>query len=133
MQQQLDEVLNGAKKEYSLQEIVDAIKGDATDYSDTPGEHMSLHIEYRPRTLTFIYMDSEPDVEKYRCNYGLVINQDGTVHSVKIDGTELNKNQIMNGFHGSEKLLFQAYATKATLVGYQDEDEIDTSYDNEED
>lgn len=134
IKESLEEMLTDVKKEYKLSELIEEMKEDAREYNDDhAGQEISLHVDPDRSILSFIYFDPSEDQEKYECKYRLVLNKDGAMNSINIDGRKFDNKLIMGGLRGFEETLFKIYSTGAKIIidennvnleyGYGDEDE----------
>lgn len=131
----MDEMLGGAKQEYRLSELIEKMKGEATEYGDVKDSEISLHIKRSGMMLWFIDFDPEEDKERHECRYKISIcepkdGKRGKVNTVEIRDKKLDNNAIMGGLYGLEAVLFQMFTTGGNLI--VDEDDVDMEYPSED-
>jgi hypothetical protein len=128
----MDKMLADIKPEYTLSEIIEALReaeGDSKDY----GDRMSLFIEPSQYNTTRIYLDDDSVREKYACKYHIAIHTDTKdIWNVKADDRDFSKNNELGALFGVEELLFKIYATGAKLIIDRDEDDYDLMYKDED-
>lgn len=113
-----EEMLSDVKEEYTLSEIIEKLKGE--DYRDEweydEGDKITLIIENRSSGYKHIYLSEEEEEEEYSCDYQIDINKEGKPYSIKLKGNEIDKNKILGGLYGLDKLLFKIYAHGSKII-----------------
>lgn len=129
LSEELENLLGtGEPPTLKLSELMNMVKGDEPD-EDRWGENASFYCDNEFSTLCFIYMDEEPDKEKYECDIKVTVYPDtGEIKNVRIDGSEFDNRLIMGGLSGVDKELFKLYTMKGTLE--LDCDHVDTYYED---
>ncbi|PWW06301.1 hypothetical protein DFQ01_103203 [Paenibacillus cellulosilyticus] len=120
------------KKEWKLSEIIEKMKSEENEDHEKDGESISFHYDDSFSLGIHVYFDPEGNESKYGCKYTFYISRDeknknvGRLNTLNIGGKELTNKQILNGFYGFDKFLFQLYATGATIIA--DHDYVDEAY-----
>ena len=65
-----------------------------------------------------IYLSEEEPYgkSKYDYDYQIDINREGKPYSIKLKGKEIDKNKILGGLYGLDKLLFKIYASGSKII-----------------
>lgn len=118
IKENLNELLSDIKPEYTLSELVEACKGEdcKEEWEHDEGDCIALIIDGNEDGYKHIYLDVDENTSKYSCDYQLDLDKDGKVYSVKLKGKELNKDKILGGLYGLDKLLFKIYSSGAKVV-----------------
>lgn len=118
IKENLKEMLSDIKEEYTLSEIVQACKEEdcKEEWEHDEGDCITLVINGKEDGYKHIYLDVEKDEYNYSCDYRINLDKDGKVYSVKLKGEEINKDKILGGFYGLERLLFKIYSSNAKVV-----------------
>lgn len=138
IKESMNEMLKDTKDEYTLTEIIKALKGESykEEYEFDYDEKIELIIEDGGCGYRHIYMDEEEKDRKYECDYQINLDKEGKPYSIKLKGDEINTKKIMGGLYGLDKLLFKIYSSGAKIVldqGECDEDyEYETYYTHED-
>lgn len=124
------------KKEWKLSEIIEKMKNEENSDNDKAGDSISFHYDDSFSLGIHVYFDPEENERQYGCKYFFYISRDeknknsGHISSLKIDNKELTNKQILNGFYGFDKFLFQLYATGATIIADHGNVDEDYGYDD---
>jgi len=118
MKRQMDEFLGKLLEEppetIKLSELMeDLVKSHTEDSYENGWEYPTLIIE-EDGSFVHIYIDKEPNKEKYLCDYRLMIFK-GRVSNVAIEQRDAKKTLFVGRFHGFEQKLFQLYAAKTNI------------------
>ena len=129
----LDEMLIDYKEEYTLSEIIEKFK-EHTDKEDFDSDDKIGLIIQDSCGYKHIYINETHLDYKHQYEYRISINREGKAYSIKIKNQEIDKNKIMEGLYGFEKLLFRIYASgaKIALDKGTDPDEYDLYYSDED-
>jgi ribosomal protein S3AE len=140
IREHIQEILGTAKEEYKLSELIEEMMGyEGEEYlSDLEyGEYheISLHVnssylssKVEKPWITYIYFDPRSNCAPYDCKYRLVLDENGIVDSVRVEGVKFDNTIIMSGLYGLEKTLFQMYTRGAKLII----DDVETEFCNPE-
>jgi len=131
MRKQMDEflgkLLEEPPKTIKLSELMkDLVDGHTEESYENRWEWPTLIIENDGR-FAHVYIDKQPDREKYQCDYRIMI-YDGRVSNVAIDGRNAEKTTFIGRFYGFEQKLFQLYAAKTNIDIDIDDGEIGYPY-----
>ncbi|MGA4713098.1 hypothetical protein [Bacillus safensis] len=137
----IDALLDSAKSEYSLSELVKemAKEVDTDDFGYDEYHEMTMIIDDTFSLSKIIYLDSENDKEKYDCKYKFWVNKEtGKISNIQIkenrshsrDVNEFDARAIMRGFRGLEEILFKMYARGSKLI--VDEENVELEITNTE-
>jgi hypothetical protein len=131
IKESMNEMLSDVKKEYTLTEIIEALKGESCkeEYEYDYDEKIELIIEDAGSGYKHIYMDVEEKGGKYECDYQISLDKEGKPYSIKLKGDEINTKKIMGGLYGLDKLLFKIYSSGAKIVLNQGECSEDYEYE----
>lgn len=128
LQELLDEILKPAEIELKLSELI----AHFIEYFDlhengSTGE-ISLHVETSDYGSIWISFDREPNLEKYRCEYRLLVGEDGVVSSGSIESRKFDKAKpiFFGEQYGFARRLLNLHAAGTKLI--IDEDACVTSY-----
>lgn len=127
-----EEMLIDTKDTYNLSEIIEKLKDEEYKYKDEydfdENDTISLFIE-KSGSFTHIYIDTEEKDYKYECVYQIDLNEEKP-YSIKLKGNEIDKNKILGGLYGLDRLLFKIYAhgSKIVLDNGTDPEDYDIYY-----
>lgn len=131
LKEELDDMLTIKCQDVNLSELIEKFKEEELEFDDDlRGQEISFHVD-RKYNWTYVSFDKKPNKGEYQCEYRLVVKEDGTIFSVKMDDKELSKGVIMGALRGIERELFKLYASGSKLI--IDEDDVDTYYGECED
>jgi hypothetical protein len=128
IRERIQEILGTGRKEYKLSELIEEMmEHEGEEYlSDLEyGEYHEISLHIKPNYLssnkekpwiTYIYFDPRSNCDPYDCKYRLVLDEDGIVDSVRVEGVKFDNTTIMSGLYGFEKTLFQMYTRGAKLI-----------------
>ncbi|MBA4509962.1 hypothetical protein H1057_18250, partial [Clostridium sporogenes] len=113
-----EEMLSDVKEEYTLSEIIEKLKGEdyREEWEHDEGDKITLIIQNRSSGYKHIYLSENEDEEEYSCDYQIDINKEGKPYSIKLRGDEIDKNKILGGLYGLDKLLFKIYAHGSKII-----------------
>ncbi|HBL06244.1 MAG TPA: hypothetical protein DDZ33_04750 [Clostridium sp.] len=131
IKESMDEMLKDTKDEYTLTEIITALKGESCkeEYEFDYDERIGLIIEDAGNGYKHIYLDEEEKDRKYECDYQIDIDGKGKPYSIKLKDREIDTKKIMGGLYGLDRLLFKIYSSGAKIVLDQGECSDDYEYD----
>lgn len=114
------EILSDVKPEYTLSEIIECLKGASlkAEYEYDEGDSIALIINGEEDGYKHIYLSEEEPYgkSKYYYDYQIDINREGKPYSIKLKGKEIDKNKILGGLYGLDKLLFKIYASGSKII-----------------
>lgn len=114
------EILSDVKPEYTLSEIIECLKGASLkeEYEYDEGDSIALIINGEEDGYKHIYLSEEEPYgkSKYNYDYQIDINREGKPYSIKLKGKEIDKNKILGGLYGLDKLLFKIYASGSKII-----------------
>lgn len=114
------EILSDVKPEYTLSEIIECLKGASLkeEYEYGEGDSIALIINGEEDGYKHIYLSEEEPYgkSKYNYDYQIDINREGKPYSIKLKGKEIDKNKILGGLYGLDKLLFKIYASGSKII-----------------
>lgn len=111
----MDKMLTNIKPEYTLSEIIEAIKDEERDYRNSE-DSITLFIE-ESYSIIRIYLNDQEESHKHNCKYNIWIHEkDKTACRVQVSDRRFDKNSELRALFGVEKLLFKIYATGAKVV-----------------
>lgn len=131
IKESMNEILKDTKDEYTLTEIIKALKGESCkeEYEFDYDERIGLIIEDAGGGYKHIYMDEEEKDRKYECDYQIHIDDEGKPYSINLKGSEIDTKKIMGGLYGLDRLLFKIYSSGAKIVLDQGECDEDYKYE----
>lgn len=114
------EILSDVKPEYTLSEIIECLKEASLkeEYEYDEGDSIVLIINGEEDGYKHIYLSEEEPYgkSKYDYDYQIDINREGKPYSIKLKGKEIDKNKILGGLYGLDKLLFKIYASGSKII-----------------
>lgn len=120
------ELLNIAPAEIKLSAIAKGmIEGR---HEDGYGEVITVIVERTEYGSVWLYLDEEqhhPFRDKYQCRHSLLLNQDGTISSARLDKRDLKDTQHIGRTYGLPDRIRAYYAAGTKIV--LDEDAVVTS------
>lgn len=122
----MDELLSLAPAEVKLSQIADAMR--KTHDSDAYGEVITVIVERNDYGSVWIYLDEEEvhaEREKYRCDYRLLIGQDGKIASATLKEIGIKSPAHVGRAYGLDQKIRAYYACGTTII--LDEDAVVTS------
>lgn len=129
LQKDIEELLAGEQREWKLSELVEKLKEDAADDAVSDNwEEISLHVE-DGYSLVFIYMDKEPNKEKYECDVRIVVSN-GNITAAESRSRKFDEQFWLGKLYGIEKLLFRLYAQKVKFI--VDKNDVNVCYERED-
>lgn len=126
MAEDIRELLNIAPAEIKLSEIAEDMIRDRHD--DDCGEVITVIVERNEYRSTWLYLDEErhhPLRDKYQCRHSLLLNEDGTISSARLDKRDLKDTQNIGRSYGLADKIRAYYAAGTKIV--LDEDAVVTS------
>lgn len=122
------------KREWTLSEIVERMKTEENGDNEHWDSQITFEYDDSFSHWAYIYLDPEDGESKYQCDYSFRIewldqkdrSKGGRMIGPKIKEKELDKKNILQGFHGFDEFLFQLYASGATIIA--DFDDVDEYY-----
>ncbi len=121
----IDELLQGAPSEIKVSEMVKVLKESNHD-SNRPYECTCI-VESRSHSSTWVYFDTQPDIDIYKCSHNMLVCEDGRVFCYSISRQDPSKKLFVgNHLDDFERLLFQMYCAKTKVV--LDADAVDREY-----
>ena len=129
------ELLAPAPAEITLENLLEefkASKKDAHNAYELSGNRFTLIIERNERLDGYmdVYLDEEPQKEKYSCDIHFRIKDAGEVWGLKLNGDDLKNKIFVGPMFNFEKRLFQMYTAKTRLIieADADADDFDTEF-----
>lgn len=126
---QVNEIINPGKKEYSVDEIFngflqqcdidsDLINAYHNDYADLDDLGVTYEVDDSCTLDGYysIYMDSSKDTNKLSCDYQISVNSRGEIYNLKIDGHDLKKGLPIRVYGTLDSMLITAFLNKAKIV-----------------
>ncbi|NBB64297.1 hypothetical protein GVN18_34100 [Pseudomonas sp. ODNR1LW] len=118
------ELLNIAPAEIKLSEIARDMIKDRHD--DGYGEVITVIVEPNEYGSTWLYLDEEEHLrDKYLCQHSLLLKEDGTIRSARIDKRDLKDTQNIGRSYGLPDRIRAYYAAGTRII--LDEDAVVTS------
>lgn len=120
------ELLNIAPAEIKLSEIAKGMIEGRHD--DGYGEVITVIVERNDYGTAWLYLDEEQhhtSRDKYQCQHSLLLNQDGTISSARIDKRDLKDTQNIGRCYGLADRIRAYYAAGTKIV--LDDDAVVTS------
>lgn len=118
------EILSDVKSEYTLSEIIEALKEEnlKEEYEFDEEDTIAIIIEGVEDGYKHIYLSMEEptssygSVSKYKYDYQIDINRLGKPYSIKLKNEEIDTKKILGGLYGLDKLLFKIYSSGAKII-----------------
>lgn len=136
LKKSLKEIISNPPKEINLTEIVRQFKNqfrpeENEEYADQT--QMTLICRCDDDYFHYIDMDEKANKQRYQCDYRIGLHKESNtnewkVFTLNIKDCDIGKNLFMGPFYAMEKLLYQLYCGKSTVIIDVDPDEIDTDY-----
>ncbi|MFK7692875.1 hypothetical protein [Paenibacillus sp. HJGM_3] len=122
------------KSEWKLSEIIEKMKAEANEDDEKWGSRITFEYDDNFSAWSYVYIHPDEGEHKYSCDYHFRIewfdekdhSKGGRMIGPKIKEQELDKKNILRGFHGFDDFLFRLYATGATIIA--DVDHVDVYY-----
>jgi BMFP domain-containing protein YqiC len=125
------------KKEINLSEIVDKFKDEVSqDSSESSGEITFICEKSNKYSWYSIYMDTEPDTDKYSCKFSFTIHGKGTVYGFRFANFLMSERSeitpsLLSSLNSFEKWMFRL--TNSNVKVIVDDVYPDTEWMNYED
>ncbi len=129
VQDELGKLLVKAPEQITLTDLVAQFIEHNTDRYNGGEQHESITLIVEDATYgsRWIYMDPEPDKDKYECAIRFLLsNQDQKISALRLDRKEVSKTIFVGPLYGFERSLFQMHTAGTKLVGA--DEYIDTNY-----
>ena len=118
------EILSDVKPEYTLSEIIEKLKESSLkeEYEYDEDDSVALIIDGEEDGYKHIFLSQEVpysrygSTSRYDYDYQIDIDREGRPYSIKLKGQEINKNKILGGLYGLDKLLFKIYASGSKII-----------------
>lgn len=127
LSQDMDELLKLAPKEVKLSEIAFAM---LEEHPDNDKDLITVIVEDSGYSSKWIYLDERRPIsrkDKYQCRHQLGINEDGSIFSARIDGSDPKNGTLVGRAYGLTQML-RAYVACGTKI-IIDTDDVRTSRD----
>ena len=113
-----EKMLIDTKDTYTLSEIIEELKGESLkeEWEYDEDEKVALFIEGEKDGYKHIYLNIYDTDRRWECDYQINIDGEGKPYSIKLKGNEIDKNKIIGGLYGLDKLLFKIYAHGSKIV-----------------
>lgn len=130
LKKQMDELLASYPQEIKVSELADKFRDKCIEYKLYDDDaHFTMHVVRSDHLDGYfdIYMDEEPNKEKYSCAFKIRCKED-EVWGVEVEGDKLRHKMFLGPMFGFERFLFHAYTNKVKVV--LDTDDPETFYGN---
>lgn len=118
------EILSDVKSEYTLSEIIEALKEEnlKEEYEFDEEDTIAIIIEGDEDGYKHIYLSLEEPtsiygkVSKHSYDYQIAINRLGKPYSIKLKNNEIDTKKILGGLYGLDRLLFKIFSSGAKII-----------------
>ena len=118
------EILSDVKSEYTLSEIIEALKEEnlKEEYEFDEEDTIAIIIEGDEEGYKHIYLSLEEPksiygrVSKHSYDYQIAINRLGKPYSIKLKNNEIDTKKILGGLYGLDRLLFKIFSSGAKII-----------------
>ena len=118
------EILSDIKSEYTLSEIIEALKEEnlKEEYEFDEEDTIAIIIEGDEDGYKHIYLSLEEPksiygrVSKHSYDYQIAINRLGKPYSIKLKNNEIDTKKILGGLYGLDRLLFKIFSSGAKII-----------------
>lgn len=118
------EMLSDVKAEYTLSEIIEALKEDNSkeEYEFDEDDTIAIIIDGEEDGYKHIYLSEEEptsrygSVSKYDYDYQIDIDRQGKPYSIKLKNEKIDTKKILGGLYGLDRLLFKIYSSGAKII-----------------
>ncbi|OMC83339.1 hypothetical protein [Viridibacillus sp. FSL H8-0123] len=131
IQEQIQELLGTSKEDYKLSELIKEMVEDEVELNELDYEsikEITVIVEKKFSSSTYVYLDPESDVDWYRCKYKITLDEDGTVSRAEVGETSFDNKVIMGGMYGLNATLFKIWTRGSKLII----DNYETEFSNPE-
>jgi hypothetical protein len=125
LSEEMAEILTIAPKELKLSKVVDAMVGDQ-DQSDRYGTSVTCIVEAAfPDSDILegyqrIYLDEADNEQPRQCDVSLVVNREGVITDLAVNGQDVKTAIRMGGTWGWKKSIFAAYCSGSKFIVDED-------------
>jgi hypothetical protein len=112
---EMEDLFKVIPKELTLSWVLDQIKENIkNDNTQDDGFELTLFIETSGK-FTHVYIGKEEDQSRWECAYQIDANN-GEIYSAKVDNSEPRKERSIGPLYSFEKIIFNAYVMRSTLI-----------------
>jgi hypothetical protein len=122
----MDELLSLAPAEIKLSQIANEMR--KRHESEGWGEVITVIVEHNEYRSAWVYLDEEnahPERDKYRCDYRLLIGEDGKISSATLKERDIKSATHVGRAYGLDQKIRAYYACGTRII--LDEDAVATS------